>query len=212
MPTRPQLSFSISLPGGVLYTSRIGTDGTFTPTFDHPSIRGDLVLTTDTTGHQAGALRSYDPYGQPLAPSGAVDTQNVPDNSPGSMDYGWLGQHQRPYELVQAAGKTVKVGGGLRASRLTSRVAGRVWVWRRERGVWAQVVAVSFRRTGSGSTTDRPRRRSILHGNRTSSDGPNLKATGSTTTMSGTEGLVTANGVGYGGLGFQWSGGVNAPR
>ncbi|WP_281178541.1 RHS repeat-associated core domain-containing protein, partial [Amycolatopsis jejuensis] len=31
-----------------------------------------------------------------------VDTQNVPDNSPGSMDYGWLGQHQRPYEHTGA--------------------------------------------------------------------------------------------------------------
>ncbi|WP_245914268.1 PA14 domain-containing protein [Amycolatopsis sulphurea] len=95
-------SLSVSLPGGALYTSRLGTDGTFTPTYDHPSIRGDLVLTTDTAGHQAGALRSYDPYGQPLAPSGTVDTQNVPDNSPGSMDYGWLGQHQRPYEHTGA--------------------------------------------------------------------------------------------------------------
>ncbi|WP_233573701.1 RHS repeat-associated core domain-containing protein [Amycolatopsis panacis] len=31
-----------------------------------------------------------------------MDTQKVPDNSPGSMDYGWLGQHQRPYEHTGA--------------------------------------------------------------------------------------------------------------
>ncbi|MFF0148007.1 PA14 domain-containing protein [Amycolatopsis sulphurea] len=95
-------SLSLSLPGGVLYTSKLGNDGRFTSAYDHPSVRGDLVLTTDIAGHQVGDLRSYDPYGQPLAPSGAVDTQNVPDNSPGSMDYGWLGQYQRPYEHAGA--------------------------------------------------------------------------------------------------------------
>ncbi|GAA1030670.1 MULTISPECIES: RHS repeat-associated core domain-containing protein [Amycolatopsis] len=95
-------SLSISLPGGVLYTSKLGNDGAFTPSYDHPSVRGDLVLTTDSAGHQIGGLRSYDPYGQPLAPSGTVDTQNVPDNAPGSMDYGWLGQYQRPYEHTGA--------------------------------------------------------------------------------------------------------------
>jgi RHS repeat-associated protein len=68
----------------------VGSDGSFTPSYDHPSVRGDLVLTTDAAGRQAGALRTFDPYGQPLA--------DVPDNSPGSMDYGWLGQHQRAYE------------------------------------------------------------------------------------------------------------------
>ncbi|RJQ86676.1 hypothetical protein D5S19_11055 [Amycolatopsis panacis] len=95
-------SLSLSLPGGVLYTSKLGNDGTFAPSFDHPSVRGDLVLSTDVAGHQVGDLRSYDPYGQPLAPSGSVDPQHVPDNSPGSMDYGWLGQFQRPFEHAGA--------------------------------------------------------------------------------------------------------------
>ncbi|WP_020662037.1 RHS repeat-associated core domain-containing protein [Amycolatopsis benzoatilytica] len=95
-------SLSLSLPGGVLFTSKLGTDGAFTTSYDHPSVRGDLVLTTDTAGHQVSELRSYDPYGQPLGPSGAVDTQNVPDNSPGAMDYGRLGQYQRPYEHTGA--------------------------------------------------------------------------------------------------------------
>jgi RHS repeat-associated protein len=91
-------SLTLSLPGGVLYTSTAGSDGAFTPSFDHPSVRGDLVLSTDASGHQTGELRTYDPYGQPLKTDGAVDPQNVPDNSPGSMDYGWLGEHQRAYE------------------------------------------------------------------------------------------------------------------
>ncbi|GHG14283.1 hypothetical protein GCM10017567_35000 [Amycolatopsis bullii] len=95
-------TLSLTLPGGVLYTSKVGSDGAFTPAFDHPSIRGDLVLSTDAAGHQAGELRTFDPYGQPLTTAGAVDTQNVPDNSPGSMDYGWLGQYQRPYEHTGA--------------------------------------------------------------------------------------------------------------
>jgi RHS repeat-associated protein len=95
-------SLSLSLPGGVLYTSKAGSDGAFAPSFDHPSIRGDLVLSTDAAGHQVGDLRTFDPYGQPLKADGVVDPQNVPDNSPGSMDYGWLGQHQRPYEHTGA--------------------------------------------------------------------------------------------------------------
>ncbi|MGW4523079.1 PA14 domain-containing protein [Amycolatopsis sp. NPDC004378] len=95
-------SFTVTLPGGVLYSARVGSDGAFTPTFDHPSVRGDLVLTTDAAGHQVGDLRTFDPYGQPLTASGAVDNQNVPDNSPGAMDYGWLGEHQRAYEHTGA--------------------------------------------------------------------------------------------------------------
>ncbi|MEU3622562.1 PA14 domain-containing protein [Amycolatopsis coloradensis] len=95
-------TLSLTLPGGVLYTSKVGSDGAFTPSFDHPSVRGDLVLSTDAAGRQVGNLRTFDPYGQPLATSGVVDTQNVPDNSLGSMDYGWLGQYQRPYEHTGA--------------------------------------------------------------------------------------------------------------
>ncbi|WP_211293754.1 PA14 domain-containing protein [Lentzea kentuckyensis] len=78
------LSTTISLPGGVLYTAAAQM------TWDHPSVRGDLVLTTDAGGKQSGGLRSYAPFGEPL--------NDVPDNQPGKMDYGWLGQHQRPYE------------------------------------------------------------------------------------------------------------------
>ncbi|MFD4670569.1 PA14 domain-containing protein [Lentzea sp. NPDC058450] len=91
------LSRSISLPGGVLLT--INGD---TRSYDHPSVRGDTVLTTDAAGNQVGALRHYTPFGEPLATNGAVDNDNVPDNQPGQMDYGWLGQHQRPYEHAGA--------------------------------------------------------------------------------------------------------------
>jgi RHS repeat-associated protein len=70
--------------------------------WDHPNLRGDLVLTTQSAGTQVGGLQTYDPFGQPLAASGAVDPQSVPDNLPGQMDYGWLGQYRRPYEHAGA--------------------------------------------------------------------------------------------------------------
>jgi len=91
------LSTSIGLPGGVLYTVQGGSN-----TWDAPSVRGDLVLTLDSAGKQSGDLRYYTPFGEALSTAGAVDPQAVPDNQPGKMDYGWLGQHQRPYEHAGA--------------------------------------------------------------------------------------------------------------
>ena len=87
------LSLSVLLPGGVLYTAQNGSS-----TWDCPTVRGDFSLSTDATGKQFGALRSFSPFGEPLAADGTVDPQAVPDNLPGKMDYGWLGQYQRPYE------------------------------------------------------------------------------------------------------------------
>ncbi|ONI85384.1 hypothetical protein ALI144C_13990 [Actinosynnema sp. ALI-1.44] len=87
-------SLSFSLPGGVLYTAKTGAQ----PSWDYPSVKGDLVLSADSAGKQTVALRTYDPFGQPLAADGTVDNQGVPDNQPGKMDYGWLGQYQRLYE------------------------------------------------------------------------------------------------------------------
>ncbi|MEV0681688.1 PA14 domain-containing protein [Actinosynnema sp. NPDC050436] len=91
------LSRSITLAGGLLLTIR-GT----THSYDHPTVRGDLGLTTDATGKQVGDLRTYTPFGEPLNAAGVVDPDHVPDNLPGEMDHGWLGQHQRPYEHAGA--------------------------------------------------------------------------------------------------------------
>lgn len=44
----------------------------------------------------------FTPFGEPLTTGGAVDPDHVPDNAPGQMDHGWLGQHQRPYEHAGA--------------------------------------------------------------------------------------------------------------
>lgn len=62
------LSRSISLPGGVLLTIRPDAR-----TFDHPTVRGDLSLTTDAAGKQVGPLRTYTPFGEPLKDDGTVD-------------------------------------------------------------------------------------------------------------------------------------------
>ncbi len=67
-----------------------------------PSVRGDLSVTTNGSGVQVGSLRTYTPYGEALRADGTVDNQAVPDNQPGNMDYGWLGQNQREYEHAGA--------------------------------------------------------------------------------------------------------------
>jgi RHS repeat-associated protein len=89
------LTRTVVLPGGVLYTH---CGGTIPSTWDHPTVRGDLCLTTDQTGDQSGPLRSYTPFGDPLTPTGTVDPDADPDTQPGQSDYGWLGQHQPQHE------------------------------------------------------------------------------------------------------------------
>jgi RHS repeat-associated protein len=71
--------------GQVLLTKRGAGDAVWS----YPNIHGDVTATTDGTGTQTGSF-SYDPYGQAL---GAL-----PDNATDNLDYGWLGQHQRPLE------------------------------------------------------------------------------------------------------------------
>ncbi|GAA3689142.1 PA14 domain-containing protein [Lentzea roselyniae] len=93
------LSRTFSLPGGVIQT---WTPTAAARTTDHPSVRGDLALTTGHDGKQIGALRTYTPNGEPLKTDGTVDPDGVPDNLPGQMDHGWAGQHQRPYEHAGA--------------------------------------------------------------------------------------------------------------
>ncbi|MEU4448304.1 PA14 domain-containing protein [Actinosynnema sp. NPDC050801] len=94
-PDKRLLTRTISLPGGALYTWR--PDAT---TLDHPTIRGDLALTTGADGKQVGGLRTYSPFGEAVGVVGVND--GLPDNQPGHMDYGWLGRHQRPHEHAGA--------------------------------------------------------------------------------------------------------------
>lgn len=97
--SRDRLSRSFSLPGGVIFTWK---PTAAERTMDHPTVRGDLALTTGNDGKQLGVLRTYTPNGEPLNPDGTVDPDGIPDNLPGQMDHGWSGQHQRPYELAGA--------------------------------------------------------------------------------------------------------------
>ncbi|MEV4049578.1 PA14 domain-containing protein [Amycolatopsis sp. NPDC049688] len=95
------LTRSVSLPGGVLMTLSY-PGGTASAEYDHPTVRGDILLTTDAAGKQAGQTFAYDPFGQPLRTDGTPDANAVPANQPGKLDYGWLGEHQRPYEHAGA--------------------------------------------------------------------------------------------------------------
>lgn len=103
----------LSLPGGVLYTHRF----TGTPTWSYANIHGDIIINASNTGAIQGPIRAYDPYGQPINTStgqlGDTGTptasDQVPDNANGHLDYGWLGQHQRPYEHASSIA-TIEMG------------------------------------------------------------------------------------------------------
>jgi RHS repeat-associated protein len=86
-----------SLPGGALLT--VKTAG---QTWSLPNIHGDVAATTDGSGAKVGSTFLYDPFGNPL---GAI-----PENSTGDLDYGWLGQHQRPLEHQPGLTPIIEMG------------------------------------------------------------------------------------------------------
>ena len=87
---------TIGLVGGVLITKRATGD-----VYSYPNIHGDIVATADGTGARIGTTMSYDPYGQALTA--------LADNQEGTMDYAWLGKHQRPLEH-QTGLNTIEMG------------------------------------------------------------------------------------------------------
>lgn len=104
--TNAQLERSFSLPGGVLLTKGAATAA---DVWSYPNIHGDITCTANSTGVKQGAAFTYDPFGQPMSPAGAVSKDSVPDNSAGKFEYGWLGQHQRGYEH-EGALATIEMG------------------------------------------------------------------------------------------------------
>jgi RHS repeat-associated protein len=78
---------TVSLPGGVMLTRTSGTD-----VWSYPNIQGSIVAAADSTGTKLGSTIYYDPFGNSVTPG------TLPDNSAGNMDYGYLGQYQRPIE------------------------------------------------------------------------------------------------------------------
>ncbi|MDJ0336717.1 PA14 domain-containing protein [Cryobacterium sp. PH31-O1] len=86
---------TIALPGG----TSVQVNAAGSQTWFYPNLHGDNIM----TGNGTGTLNSYDPFGQPIDPAtGNIGTltadDTTPDNLPGTVDYGWLGQHDRLYE------------------------------------------------------------------------------------------------------------------
>jgi RHS repeat-associated protein len=86
------------LPGGAMLTTRAAGN-----VWSYPNVHGDVVATTNQAGAKQGSTTKYDPYGNLV--SGAL-----PDNSTGNLDYGWLGQHQRPLEHETALQPIIEMG------------------------------------------------------------------------------------------------------
>ncbi|MEO6627016.1 MAG: RHS repeat-associated core domain-containing protein, partial [Aquihabitans sp.] len=88
----------IGLPGGASVSLRNGSQA-----WSLPNMHGDTVVITDVAGVTAGVTTTYDPYGQSTG-------QPVVDNSSGSYDYGWLGEHQRGLEHQTGLAPTIEMG------------------------------------------------------------------------------------------------------
>ena len=88
-PPNDVIERMVPLVGGAMVTKRAGLLGV-NDVWSYPNIHGDVMAVANTAGLKQGNTFAYDPFGQPLG--------DLPDNSAGNFDYGWLGQHQRPLE------------------------------------------------------------------------------------------------------------------
>ncbi|WP_076985575.1 PA14 domain-containing protein [Actinosynnema sp. ALI-1.44] len=86
----------VPLPGGVLLTKNYDKP---TTSWAYPNIHGDLLFTADGSATRTGPIHLYDPFGQNIDPgTGAFTAIPVAGTVAGGMDFGWLGQHERPVE------------------------------------------------------------------------------------------------------------------
>nr|WP_157529004.1 PA14 domain-containing protein [Kibdelosporangium sp. MJ126-NF4] len=98
----------VPLSGGVLLTKNY--DQAKTTNWAYPNIHGDVLFTADGTATRTGAIHLYDPYGQNIDPdTGAFGDIPIPATAAGGMDYGWLGQFQRPVEHL-AGHQAIEMG------------------------------------------------------------------------------------------------------
>ena len=97
----------LALPGGTLLTYQSASASTWS----YPNIHGDITAVANQTGTKQGTTDSYDPYGSLVA--GALL-----DNSTGNLDYGWLGQHQRPLEHEPTLEPIIEMGARQYSPRL----------------------------------------------------------------------------------------------
>lgn len=88
----------IALPGGALQT--VKTAGA---TWSFPNVHGDIAVSANAAGTKQGSTSVYDPYGN-------LVTATIVDNSTGSFDHAWLGQHQRPLEHEGGLQPIVQMG------------------------------------------------------------------------------------------------------
>ncbi|OKK04808.1 hypothetical protein AMK26_16140 [Streptomyces sp. CB03234] len=91
---RRLLTRVVRLPGGLVLSAAGGDPAAARTTWSHTTVRGDVFALTGADGRQRGGLYQYGLYGEPLRADGTPDPQHVPDNMPGSHDYGRLGQFQ----------------------------------------------------------------------------------------------------------------------
>ncbi|MEU4117066.1 PA14 domain-containing protein [Kitasatospora sp. NPDC028055] len=98
----------VALPGGVLLTKNY--DKAATTNWSYPNIHGDVLFTADGAATRTGDIRLYDPYGQNIDPgTGAFTDIPAPATVAGGMDFGWLGQHERPVEHL-AGQQAIEMG------------------------------------------------------------------------------------------------------
>jgi RHS repeat-associated protein len=86
------------LIGGVLLTKGVGIPDVWS----YPNIHGDIIATANASGAKQGSTLNYDSFGQVL---GAIA-----NNTNGNLDYGWLGQQQRPLEHEGGLLATIEMG------------------------------------------------------------------------------------------------------
>ncbi|MGW6691872.1 PA14 domain-containing protein [Streptomyces sp. NPDC054961] len=98
----------VALPGGVLLTKNY--DQKATTNWSYPTIHGDVLFTADGAATRTGSLHLYDPFGQNIDPAtGAFGDIPIPATAAGGMDFGWLGQHERPVEHL-AGQQAIEMG------------------------------------------------------------------------------------------------------
>lgn len=89
----------ISMPGGALWTMRSSGN-----VWSYPNVHGDLTASADQSGAKQGSTTTYDPYGNRVGAVAAID------NSKGSFDYGYVGQHQKGTEAQSGLQPTIEMG------------------------------------------------------------------------------------------------------
>ncbi|MFD8501028.1 RHS repeat-associated core domain-containing protein, partial [Amycolatopsis sp. NPDC059657] len=98
----------VPLSGGVLLTKNY--DQAATTNWSYPNLHGDVLFTADGTAARTTDIHLYDPFGQNINPgTGAFGAIPIPATAAGGMNYGWLGQHERPVEQL-AGQQAVEMG------------------------------------------------------------------------------------------------------